>query len=95
MTEAERAFWKLVRNKKLLNLKFRRQQIIDGFIVDFYCNNIGLVVEIDGAVHETEKQSNIDRERNEVFKNLSAQAGIFLVFKIYLCTSTRISYYKV
>jgi len=49
----------------LLGLKFRRQQIIDGFIVDFYCDSLGLCVEIDGGVHETEEQRNYDKLRDE------------------------------
>ncbi|OHD71749.1 MAG: hypothetical protein A2W19_15505 [Spirochaetes bacterium RBG_16_49_21] len=68
MTEAERAFWCLVRNRKLCNLKFRRQQIIDGFIVDFFCNEAGLVIEIDGPIHKEKEQMVIDKERGEIFK---------------------------
>jgi very-short-patch-repair endonuclease len=37
MTPAEKVFWEMVRGKRMFGLKFRRQQIIDGFIVDFYC----------------------------------------------------------
>jgi len=47
MTAAEKVFWNAVRNRKLNNLKFRRQQIIHGFIVDFYCEELRLC-EIDG-----------------------------------------------
>ena len=64
-TPAEKEFWEMVRNKKLQGLKFRRQQIIDGFIVDFYCDKIGLCVEIDGSVHETEEQRKYDKLRDE------------------------------
>ena len=64
-TPAEKEFWEMVRNKKLHGLKFRRQQIIDGFIVDFYCDKIGLCVEIDGSVHETEEQKKYDRLRDK------------------------------
>jgi len=49
----------------MFGLKFRRQQIIDGFIVDFYCDSLGLCVEIDGGVHETEEQKNYDKLRDE------------------------------
>jgi len=64
-TPAEKEFWEMVRNKKLQGLKFRRQQIIDGFIVDFYCDKIGLCVEIDGSVHETKEQRKYDKLRDE------------------------------
>ena len=65
-TAAEKEFREMVRNKKLHGLKFRRQQIIDGFIVDFYCDSIRLCVEIDGSVHETEEQRIYDKLRDEV-----------------------------
>lgn len=55
MTYAERCFWNAVRNRKLFGLKFRRQQIIEGFIADFYCHELRLIVEIDGGIHETQK----------------------------------------
>ena len=46
------------------NIHFRRQQIIDGFIVDFYCYAAGLVVEVDGPVQEQE--ADYDAERDQV-----------------------------
>jgi len=58
MTDAEKAFWEMVRDRRMFGLKFRRQQVIDGFIVDFYCDSIGLCVEIDGSIHEDEEQRN-------------------------------------
>ena len=64
-TAAEKEFWLMVRNKKMHGLKFRRQQIIDGFIVDFYCDSIRLCVEIDGSIHETEEQRKYDQLRDE------------------------------
>jgi very-short-patch-repair endonuclease len=66
MTEAEKVFWGMVRGRKMFGLKFRRQQVIDGFIVDFYCDSLGLCVEIDGSVHESEEQREYDRNRDEV-----------------------------
>jgi len=68
MTEAENVFWKMVRARKLSGLKFRRQQIIDGFIVDFYCDSLGLCVEIDGGVHDTEEKRVYDRLRSEALE---------------------------
>ncbi len=73
MTFAETIFWEMAKNKKLLNLKFRRQQIIDGLIVDFYCNELGLIVEIDGCVHDTNDQQYIDSQRNQIFKSRKLQ----------------------
>ena len=50
MTDYEKILWKRLRTNKLLGLHFRRQQIIDGFIVDFYCHKTKLIIEIDGGI---------------------------------------------
>ena len=52
-TEAERIFWNIIRSRKFLNLKFRRQFSVGPYILDFYCPEIGLAVEIDGGQHAT------------------------------------------
>jgi len=49
---AERTVWRFLRNRQMLGLKFRRQHLIRGFIVDFYCAELRLVLEIDGPTHE-------------------------------------------
>jgi very-short-patch-repair endonuclease len=64
MTSAEKRLWAALRRNQLDGLHFRRQQIVDGFIVDFYCHAAGLVVEVDGPVHE--KQVEYDAERDRV-----------------------------
>jgi very-short-patch-repair endonuclease len=73
MTSEEILLWKRLRNRKLAGLKFRRQQIIEGFIADFYCEEVKLAVEIDGSIHDTENQKEIDCHRDKVF----AARGIF------------------
>ncbi len=52
MTTSEKILWGKLRTNKLLKLHFRRQQIIDGFIVDFYCHKIKLIIEVDGEIHQ-------------------------------------------
>jgi len=64
MTEAEETVWQAVRANRLHGLHFRRQQIVDGFIVDFYCHAAGLVVDVDGPIHE--RQTEADRERDAI-----------------------------
>ena len=64
MTTEERLLWEQLRGNWLRGFHFRRQQIIEGFIVDFYCHEAGLVVEVDGPVHE--KQVDYDTERDRV-----------------------------
>jgi very-short-patch-repair endonuclease len=62
MTPAEKLLWERLRANRLDGFHSRRQQIISGFIVDFYCHAKDLVVEIDGSVHE--KQEDYDTERD-------------------------------
>src|SRR5436190_4104073 len=50
-TPAERHAWTLLRNRGILGLKFRRQHVLHGFIVDFYCATERLVLELEGDVH--------------------------------------------
>jgi very-short-patch-repair endonuclease len=66
MTPAERLIWERLRANRLHGLRFRRQQVIDGFIADFYCHAAALVVEIDGPVHE--ERADYDAARDKVFQ---------------------------
>ncbi|HSC18184.1 MAG TPA: DUF559 domain-containing protein [Rhizomicrobium sp.] len=50
-TEAERKLWHCLRDKRLCGFKFRRQQPIGPYIVDFYCSGAKLIVELDGSQH--------------------------------------------
>lgn len=49
-TDVENLMWQLLRNKQFMNLKFRRQHVIKRYIVDFYCHEIGLLVELDNKI---------------------------------------------
>jgi len=69
MTPEERIFWEHVRGNKVLGLQFRRQQPIEGFIADFYCNKARCVVEIDGGIHDNPEQRKIDEHRKRVFES--------------------------
>ena len=62
MTPAERVLWEQLRANRLDGYHFRRQQIIDGFIVDFYCHRAALVIEVDGPIHETQEEADAERE---------------------------------
>jgi very-short-patch-repair endonuclease len=55
MTPCERKLWVHLRANRLGGFHFRRQQIIDGYIVDFYCHQARLVVEVDGSSHLDQK----------------------------------------
>ena len=64
MTAAEVCLWDHLRANRLDGLRFRRQQVIDGFIVDFYCHALQLIIEVDGPIHD--QQTEQDREREYV-----------------------------
>lgn len=55
-TASEAILWEALRNRKLAGYKFRRQHPIQGFIVDFYCHEARLVVEVDGPIHEEQRE---------------------------------------
>jgi very-short-patch-repair endonuclease len=63
-TIPERMLWNRLRGGSLAGLKFRRQQPIGPYIVDFYCHEVALVVEVDGRSHDD--RGNED-SRREVF----------------------------
>jgi len=65
-TPAEAILWVCLRASRLQGLHFRRQQVIDGFIADSYCHSAGLVIEVDGAVHQ--QQVDYDTERDRILK---------------------------
>jgi len=69
-TGAEEKLWQLIRNRKLNGLKFRRQHPLDKYIADFYCHEKRLIVELDGGVHKTKVQQEIDDERTSVLNRL-------------------------
>jgi very-short-patch-repair endonuclease len=88
MTPAEEILWQELRGNKL-GVHFRRQQVIAGFIVDFYCHKAGLVIELDGSVHDGQVEEDAQRDKvlnemglrivrirnEEILKNLSAVLG--------------------
>lgn len=69
MTLAEAVLWKRLKNKKIFNTKFRRQHPISIFIVDFYCHEHKLVIEVDGDIHNDEQSSQYDSARTAVLNN--------------------------
>ncbi len=67
MTPAEKLLWQEIRANKL-GVRFRRQQVIEGFIVDFYCHQAGLVIEVDGDIHDLQQEE--DKRREKVLTEL-------------------------
>ena len=68
-TTAEKILWFHFRNRKFLDLKIRRQHTIENFVVDFYIDELKLIIEVDGSVHDDQGQSNYDYFRDQVLKS--------------------------
>jgi leucyl-tRNA synthetase len=77
MTKAEERLWKELRNRKFLGLKFNRQQpliyqVVDNqpryFIADFFCHQKQLVIEVDGKIHDFQKDE--DKWREDILKSI-------------------------
>jgi very-short-patch-repair endonuclease len=69
-TQAEEILWERIRNKKLNGLKFRRQHPLLNYIVDFYCHEKKLVVEVDGTVHTKPESVEYDKGRTYELQEL-------------------------
>ena len=52
-----------LRDRQFLNLKFRRQHVIEGYVLDFYCSELHVAVEIDGAVHREHIKKKIFKDK--------------------------------
>jgi len=89
-TKAERKLWQKLRNRQIEDCKFRRQQPIDHYIVDFVCFNRKLIIELDGGQHAASREIDENRDRffnlngfkvirfwnNEVFENLEGVLAV-------------------
>ena len=72
-TRAEQLLWTKFRSNQIHGLKFRRQHGIGSYIVDFFCPERSLVIEIDGDVHAIEAQQTKDLERENYLRSLGLQ----------------------
>jgi len=61
-TPAEDVFWELVRDRRFLGLKFRRQHQFGDYVLDFYCDERHLAVELDGPIHDGRTQKDHKRD---------------------------------
>jgi very-short-patch-repair endonuclease len=74
-TTAESILWGELKNRKCVNLKFRRQHPILSFIADFYCHEKKLIVEVDGPIHDDEAT----HERDEIRSHELDRQGITVI----------------
>lgn len=75
MTPSEKKLWKVLRNRKFLNLKFRRQHPISEYIVDFYCPEKKQIIELDGGIHNIPEE----KENDEIRENELEKFGLKMV----------------
>lgn len=67
-TEPELLLWDELRHRRLGGLKFRRQQVLGPFVVDFFCAEARLVVELDGTVHDDPEEAMQDIARSSILQ---------------------------
>lgn len=63
MTDAESLLWQLLRNRRLAGAKFRRQHSVGRYILDFYCHDRKLAIELDGGQHAEETGYDCARDK--------------------------------
>ena len=81
MPEPERHLWRHIRGRQL-GVKFRRQHGVGSYIVDFYCPERRLVIEIDGDSHYTDEAKLYDLERTAYFQRIGLQVIRFTNYQI-------------
>jgi very-short-patch-repair endonuclease len=64
-TDAEQLLWLLLRNRRFCGFKFRRQHPLNAYILDFYCHDARLAIELDGGGHSADEQMAYDAERTK------------------------------
>ncbi|GLI39236.1 endonuclease domain-containing protein [Geobacter hydrogenophilus] len=67
-TDAESLLWGILRGRRFCGVKFRRQHPVGGFILDFYCHDSLLAIELDGGGHAAEEQRAYDDERTRALE---------------------------
>ena len=61
-TDAEQLLWQLLRNDNFCELKFRRQYPVDPYVLDFYCHEARLGIELDGGQHNVSDKKRTDKK---------------------------------
>ena len=81
-TEAEDKLWQVLKGKKLGGNKFRRQHPLGQYILDFYCHNQKIAIEIDGEYHNDATQIELDYFRTERIENIDISILRFSNFQV-------------
>jgi very-short-patch-repair endonuclease len=72
-TLAEREAWEILRDRRFHGLKFRRQQPVGPFVVDFYCPSLRLAIELDGPIHNDPEVASQDNDRTNYLTSQDIQ----------------------
>jgi len=70
LTRSEELLWERLRARRFHGLKVRRQHPVGGFVLDFYCEDLRLAIEVDGGSHDDPTVRNADRERQLALEGL-------------------------
>lgn len=73
MTVGEAMVWKVLKGKQMLDYDFDRQRPIDQYIVDFYCKDLMLAIEIDGVSHDSPEAQEADLARQQRLEHLGVK----------------------
>ena len=73
LTDCERLLWRQLRNRQLSGFKFRRQHPLPPYVLDFYCAELMLVVELDGGQHYDDVGLEKDRLRSDYLEHLGLE----------------------
>ena len=68
-TDAEQLLWKILRNRQIEDLKFRRQHPVTPYVVDFFCHEANLIIELDGGQHNGTEQQSKDEQRTQFLES--------------------------
>jgi very-short-patch-repair endonuclease len=71
MTDAEKRLWLKLRLKQLNGYRFYRQKIIENYIVDFFCPEAKLIIEVDSSQHMADKEAKADKIRDNLMIKFS------------------------
>jgi very-short-patch-repair endonuclease len=87
-TDAEALLWMLLRNRRLGGFKFRRQHPIDPYILDFYCEETRLAVEVDGGQHNTDEGRRCDAVRTSFLAHRDIRVNRYWNYEVLGDTET-------
>ena len=83
MTDAEKILWKRLKDKRIFKVKFRRQHPVDIFVLDFYCHELKLAIEVDGEIHQSAEVWEYDEGRSFELENFGIKILRFTNDQIY------------